>query len=257
MRKYISGGVTIVSRKIALYVIAIIAVLLYGTAGTYILGSQGNFSVHIGSFLEALYFTVVTISTVGYGDITPVTDAGRVFTITLIISGLSIFLSAVTVLSGDLLSSKIEELSTGINKSERRKLDNHIVLIGYDATNALVAQRLARQKRNFIVITGDKPTADALKAKGYSAFVADYTMRSDMEKFILHRASNILIDIRDSSKTVYVVLVVKKLAKNAKVSVFAPNSEAEAHLADLGIDTIINPVTIAADMMMDALDKGK
>ena len=89
-----------VNVKIAIYVLAIVLVLAYGTLGSYALGGN-NFNVKIGSVSESLYFTVVTISTVGYGDIYPVTTLGRYFTIVLIISGLSIFLSAVTVLSGD------------------------------------------------------------------------------------------------------------------------------------------------------------
>ena len=83
-----------VNKQVVFYVLAIASVMIYGTAGAYILGQSGNFNIHINSLVTALYFTVVTISTVGYGDITPVTEIGRIFVIILIISGLSIFLIA-------------------------------------------------------------------------------------------------------------------------------------------------------------------
>lgn len=244
-----------ISSRVLIYATAIMAVLVYGVLGSFILGQYSNFSVPIKTPIEALYFTVVTISTVGYGDIVPVTDLGRIFTIILIISGLSIFLSAITVLSGDFLSARVERLYSGLSRVERRHLKNHIVLIGYEATNQLVAERLKEQRRNFIIVTVDKLTADSLREKGYIAYLADYTNKEDMQKFMLEKASDIVVDIHDSSKTIYVVLVVKKLAKHVRVSVVVQSPEAEAHLADLEIDSLVNPTTIAADMMTKLLDK--
>jgi voltage-gated potassium channel len=244
-----------IDKRVYLYALAIMIVLAYGTFGTYELGKSSNFNVKVDSLNEALYFTVVTISTVGYGDITPVTELGRIFVIVLIISGLSIFLSAVTMLSGEFLSSRIEKIYTGLSTLDKKRLKKHIVLIGYDATNQVVAQKLKEQKRNFIIVTGDKPTVDTLKAKGYPAYLADYTIKAEMEKFELSRATDIVVDLKDSSETVYVVLVIKKLAKDVKTSVVAYSGESQEHLADLDIDNVINPITIAAGMLTDVLDR--
>ncbi len=244
-----------IKSRIAIYLSAIASVLVYGVLGTYILGQSGNFNVAISSPIEALYFTIVTISTVGYGDIVPVTEAGRIFVIILIISGLSIFLSAVTVLSSDFLSERVEKLYHGASRVDRKRMNRHIVLIGYDATNAIIAQRLAEQKRRFIIITGDKVLADELREKGYAAYIADYTSKQDMEKFLLAKATDVVIDLRDDSKTVYVVLVVRKLAKEVKISVVVHNKELEAHLADLGVGSVINPATIAAVSLTSVLDR--
>ena len=239
-----------IDRRIVFYVLAIAAVLAYGTFGTYALGQGGNFNVKVTSLNQALYFTVVTISTVGYGDITPVTGMARDFVIILIISGLSIFLSAITVLSGEFLSARVEKLYSGMGNVDKKRMRNHIVLIGYDSANELISQRLKAQKRNFVIITGDKPTAESLRKRGYPAFVEDYTSRVELEKYHLDRATDIVIDLRDSSKMVYIVLVVRKLARNVKLSVIAHNSEAESHLADLEIDSVINPVTMAVLVML-------
>ncbi len=241
------------NRQMVFYVLAMLIVFAYGTIGTYLLGHGNNFNVKVTSWNQAAYFTVVTVSTVGYGDITPITELGRIFVIILIISGLSIFLSAITILSGEFLSSRVEKLYSG-GGVDRKRMNNHIVLIGYDATNEVVSHRLKAQKRNFVVITSDKTTADSLRKKGYYAFVEDYTNKHELEKFHLHKASDIVVDLRDDPKTVYVVLVVKKLAKNARISVVANTADAETHLKDLDIANVINPVTIAADMLTKTLD---
>lgn len=244
-----------IDRRTILYIAAIIIVVAYGTIGAYILGGSGNFNVTVNSWVEALYFTIVTISTVGYGDITPTTDIARIFVMILIISGLSIFLSAITILSGEFLTARIEKLNSDSARLAKRRLSNHIVLIGYNSTNAHVAEKLKSEGRNFVLILGDKPAVDVLVNKGYPAFLADYTLKSEMERFKLGAASDIVIDLKESSETVYVVLVVKKLAKRVKISVIVPNNDAQAHLIDLEVDHVINPVTIAADMMTKVLDR--
>ena len=94
-----------------------------------------------------------------------------------------------------------------------------------------------------------------LRRKGYPAFLEDYTSKSELEKFNLEKATDIVIDIRDSSKVVYVVLVIKKIAKNARISAIAHSTDAESHLNDLEIANVINPVTITADILTKALDK--
>ena len=105
-----------IQSKILFYIVAVLGVLIFGTAGTYIIGSHGGFSVNINSPLTALYFTIVTLSTVGYGDIVPVSAAARIFVIILIVSGLTILLSAITFLGSDFMNSKIDQLSGGIVK---------------------------------------------------------------------------------------------------------------------------------------------
>ncbi len=242
-----------VSKRVQIYLFAIAAVLIYGAVGTYVLGSRSNFNIRINSWIEALYFTIVTISTVGYGDITPITDICRIFVMVLIIAGLSIFISAVTILSGEFLSSRIESLYSGAYGIDKKRLNGHIVLIGYDSINGLLAERLKRNSRNFIIVTADKTVSDMLNQKGYSAFVADYTLKADMEKFNIEKASDVIVDLRDSSKTVYVVLVVRKISKTVRLSVVAPTADVEIHLEDLNIDNIINPITIGADRLTKIL----
>ena len=240
---------------IVAYAIAIAAVIAFGVAGTYILGRSGNFNVQINSLVTALYFTVTTVSTVGYGDIVPVTEAARIFVVVLILSGLSIFLSAVTVLSSDFVNSRIERLSGRISGIEKRLLKGHIVLIGHDLTNALLAERFKAENRKFIIITADKTISDHLRELGYVSYVADATSESDMKNFKLDIARKIIIDLRDSSRTVYAAIVARSLSGSGNMIVIAPTLELERHLNDIGIKNVINPATMAAKQISGSLGR--
>lgn len=245
-------------RIVIFYALAMAAVLAYGVIGAYTLGQGSNFNVKIGSWGDALYFTISTISTVGYGDIIPVTTIAKDFVIILIVSGLTIFLGALTVLSGDFLGSKVEQLYTGVTPFDRRRFKNHVVLIGFNTINQLVAEDLKREKRNFTIIVAERSTADELRKKGYPVFVGDYTLKGELARFNLEKASDIVIDLKDNSKTVYVVLIVRKIiTANVKLSVVAPTPEAESHLSDLGVTNIISPMRMAADQLAKVLGKAR
>ncbi len=235
----------IASQVIAYAVIALLVVII-GTTITYYLGRAGNFNVKIDTPLTALYFVVVTLGTVGYGDIVPVTPIARAFVIILILVGLSVFLSAVTIISSGFVNSRIESLSGRISRMERRGLGKHIVLIGYGPTNIYIAKMLKQKGTKFIIIVSDKVTFDRIKSLGYRAYVADETLAEDMEQFELKKAKYIVIDTSDSARSLYAAIIAKNIASSRPVSVVADNPDMEKHLKGIGVEHIINPIEIAA-----------
>lgn len=244
----------------AVYVVAIIIVASYGILGTYYLGKMGEFAgfnPQKDGIISAAYFTISTISTVGYGDITPTTNTARLFVITLIIMGIGVFLSAVVTVGGDFLTGRIETLTGRIAKVESRTFNDHVVLIGTNSTNLYIAERLKESKEKFILITADKVKADKLRYNNnYLTYVADATSDTDMQRFNLDKARSVIIDVKDSSRTIYVLLVAKEIAKDTPIVVIAPSDEAERHIRSLHVaSNIINPSFIAASEISKNLFK--
>jgi voltage-gated potassium channel len=219
---------------ITVYAAILLLVVIFGTAFSYALGAT-NFNIPISNPLTALYFTIITISTVGYGDIYPVTAAGRIFTMILVLAGISTFIGAVTAISSDFMSKNVAKLSGRISGLERRTLSRHHVLIGTDFINQDIADKFRRERENFIILSADKTTADRYVDDGLRAFVADPTSETDMRKFEMHRARSIIIDLNENSLTVYALLIVRKLAPNVLTIVVAQNSEIAERVSDLGL----------------------
>ncbi|MCL5786973.1 MAG: ion channel [Candidatus Marsarchaeota archaeon] len=219
---------------ITVYAAILLLVVIFGTAFSYALGAT-NFNIPISNPLTALYFTIITISTVGYGDIYPVTAVGRIFTMILVLAGISTFIGAVTAISSDFMSKNVAKLSGRISGLERRTLSRHHVLIGTDFINQDIADKFRRERENFIILSADKTTADRYVDDGLRAFVADPTSETDMRKFEMHRARSIIIDLNENSLTVYALLIVRKLAPNVLTIVVAQNSEIAERVSDLGL----------------------
>jgi voltage-gated potassium channel len=91
-------------------VAALLLLIAYGTMGGLLLGP--GFSPPIASLQQALYFTVETMSTVGYGDILPKSDDARLFVISLIVLGLSVFATSLTAVAGPLVQSRLSRIIT-------------------------------------------------------------------------------------------------------------------------------------------------
>jgi voltage-gated potassium channel len=235
------------------YIIGMFVLLLVGTTLTYVVGQNGGFNVPITSFVTALYFTVATVTTVGYGDIFPVTDGARVFVILLIIVGISVIFGGLVQISGEFVNSRIERLSGRLTGVERRLLSDHIVLVGYGHVNAAVASILKEESRRFVLIAQDKETADMLRARDYNAYYADPTSETDMLALNLHKAERIVIDLTDSSKTVHAALVAKSLAKGRELIVVAPTPETVRYLIQLEIKYIVDPAEMAANRINNML----
>ncbi|BCS91138.1 MAG: calcium-gated potassium channel MthK [Candidatus Micrarchaeota archaeon] len=241
-------------RTIALLFLIALLVLL-GSLGVYIIGhNTDNFNVNINSFITALYFTITTLSTVGYGDIVPVSNIARLYVIFLILVGMGVFLGALSIIANDVINRDIEKITGRISMIEKRFINKHILLIGYDKVNETLINIFNR--RELAIITSDKSEADILQSYNYNAYVADPTLERDLEMFNIEKAKLIIIDLRDHSKTLYTALIAKKILESKKkeidkLYVVAYSKSLEDNLKAIGIKNIINPADMAARFILN------
>ncbi len=242
--------------EVIIYAASILFVLAFGVGGTYVIGQHGGFNIK-PSIVDAAYFTIVTMSTVGYGDIYPKSETAKLFVMVLILVGIGTFFSIIVALSGEFMSDRIAILTGRVNRFEKRLLNGHIILIGSDTTNMYLAEKLSERGERFIIITSDQSTAEHLKRLGYTAYVADATSDVDMNEFEPKRAKAIIIDVKDSSRAIYALLVAKELAAHAKIVVVSPTKDAEHHLRNIasGKAIIVNPSDIAATTITNSIFK--
>jgi voltage-gated potassium channel len=243
--------------RIAVYISLIIIVFAVGTAGVYFFGHyQAGFNEPINSFVTAAYVTVITLSTVGYGDFVPVTTGARVFIMVLIVSGLGIFLSALTFVSSEFVNARVATITGRINPFERRLLKEHIILVGSDTVNMRMAEKLKEKNMRFIILSSNKEIIEQYREQGYRAFVVDETDEEAMKKFEIGKAKSIIIDMRDKSRMVYAILIIRNLAEKSKIVAVAHNTDEEKHIRNMGASIgIVSPFEIVSNMLIKKIEE--
>jgi len=246
------------SLRIYVYIVLIAIVFLGGIAGTYIIGHYENgFNVPINSVFTASYFTVVTVATVGYGDIVPVTNEARLFVMILVVVGLGVFFSALTLVSSEFVNSRVAHLTGRLNPFEKRLLKNHVILVGSDSVNLRLAEKLKEKNVRFVMISSNSETVEELReVHGFRAFLAEETDADAMKQFEFGKAKSIIIDMRDKSHMVYAILLIRTLAEKSKIVAIAHSREEETHIRSMGAGIgIISPSEMVSNLLTQKIEE--
>lgn len=226
--------------------------------GLLVLGTIGYMSLEQFSLMDALYLTVTTVSTVGYGDVVAKTLQGRIFTIILILFGVGSAFYVFTSIFQVILEGKLRDLF-GRKGMERRidKLTGHIIVCGAGRVGNAVMERLQQEREPFIVIDQDAAILQGLIDKGILAIQGDATLDSILLKAGVERARGIITTIAHDAENVYVTLTARNLNRNPTFSIVARANRPEAieKLKRSGATNVISPEIMGGRQMVTAMTK--
>lgn len=227
-------------------------VVALGVIGNYILGISGNNYSQPMNLLNAIYFTVVTLSTVGYGDIVPITPIAKIFDIALIIMGMGAFLTALTSISSDLATNNILSLSEKLEKIGEEFTRNHVLLIGSGQVNLSLAHYLKEKKEKYVLLVSDKTEAEKLKNEGFRVYAINIISEDELMKFHPENSKLIVVDMKDMSDMIYVLVILAEIS-HVKVIAVVHDKDTEKRILTLKkikeIE-IINPSDIVASQII-------
>lgn len=182
--------------------------MIYGVLGAFLLGA--GFAPPIANLTSALYFTVVTMSTVGYGDIVPQSNQARLLVISLIVLGLTVFVTALTTVVGPAVQRRINR-SIGNRRKQMNRV-NHFIIAGDGALAQNTSRELLRRGESVLVVASkaDVPFGDA------EVMVGDPTELDVLREAGGEQARAILALSDDDSENAFVILAAHELASDAK-----------------------------------------
>lgn len=229
---------------------ATVLLLAYGVLGSLILG-QG-FSPPINDIPEAVYFTVVTMSTVGYGDIDPKSDDARLFVISLILIGITVFLTSITAVIGPLLQGRLTQI---IDPNRRRKMKrvNHFVIAGQGALARNTARELLARDRSVVVIADDED----VHFGEAEMVVGDATDLDVLRKAGVETAQAILALSDDDAENAFVILAVRELNTEAKKIASVSARKNLERVRRVQPDMIMAPNVFGSEILAMALTEEK
>ncbi len=198
----------------------------------------------VGSFFESIYWALVTMSTVGYGDITPHTTEGRVVTIILIIAGLGV-ISFFTSIIVSAFGEKMHEIRAQrvFSEVERKHID--LIICGYGRVGQVVADQLAADQRRFVLIDPLESNVRLAKQKGYLAVQGDAADSALLESLgIATQAKRLLCLTGDDVVNVYITLSARQMNPEIEIISRANHRENVTKLRLAGADHTVAPYEI-------------
>ncbi len=224
-------------------VILLVTIFLIGIAGFMILEGY--------SFIDALYMTVITISTVGYREVHPLSDAGKVFTVLLIISSFGIFVFAISNLTRYLLDGIFRNafLIRRIKK-KIEKLEKHVILCGYGRNGRQAARELRDHGQSFVIIESDPLKLEDMEEEGdYLAVEGDATHEESLLEAGVERAAALITTLPNDADNLLIVISALQFNREMKIISRASDEKAERKLKRAGATNVIMSDRIGGQRM--------
>lgn len=216
-----------------------------GTAGYYWLLPD------IG-IVDALYMTAITLSTVGFGEIAPMTPAAKIFTVFFIMLSLTVFAFGIRELTKFVLTENIfEKIKQKKMKKMTAALKDHTVICGYGRNGRQATQRLLNHDHPFVVIEQD-PTPTKTNDKINFVF-GDARQDSILEQANIKKAKNLISALPDDVDNLFVVLSARELNPDLLIVSRLTESGNRSKLERAGANHIIMPDKIGGDHMASLL----
>ncbi len=237
-----------IDRRLYFIPIVFVFILVLGTIGYHLI--EPTFT-----FFEAFYLTAINISTLGYADVKPLTTAGRVFNLIIIVMAWTGIFFVARVTGQMLIEGEIARFF-GRRRMDKKisTLSDHYIICGYGRVGRVVCEQFDRHKMPFVVIERDQEAIDEVRGKGYLLVPGDCTQDEILVSAGIDRAKGLINAVPDEADAVYTTLSARQHNQKLFIMARADSTNAEQMLKRAGADRIISPQAAAgARMAMAAL----
>jgi voltage-gated potassium channel len=194
------------------------------------------------TIVNAIYMTVITISTVGFSEVVPLTDEGKIFTIFLILTSISVFGYAVSAFSEALASGDFFK-QIKLKRVQRKidKLKNHTIVCGYGRNGMQAIVKLKNYQKEFVVIEKNKELIKVLDEESILYIEGDATTDEALNSAGIINACNLITALPSDADNLFVVLTASQLNKGCKIISRASNESSYSKLKIAGANNVIMP----------------
>ena len=228
--------------------VSVLFALSYGIVGAYLLRAQFS---GIETWTDAVYFTLVTYSTVGYGDVLPQTANAKFFTMSMILIGLTSFVTALTVLLGPMLERRMKGVLRMMSRFQKE--GGHVVVCGYSSVSESVIDELQGREVPYLVVDDREHLISHLQKKGHDALLGDATQRETLEQANVQNAQALIAAFDSDSVNTLVAITARELRDAVggkfRIVVRVEDEENVEKVRRVGADEAISPSTLGGRMM--------
>lgn len=215
-----------------------------------IIGCVGFMLIEKWSFFDSFYMTIITLSTVGFQEVHPLSNEGRFFAIFLIITGFGTFAYSLAVITSHFASGEYKNRKKQIKIAKTiSKMNNHIIVCGYGRVGHQIVKDLMLYKKKFVVIEINEEAIGLLENKQIEYVKGDATIDGVLERAGVKNANSIILALPKDTDNLFVVLSARELNPQLKIISRASGQESMRKLKIAGATNVIMPDTVGGAHM--------
>ena len=213
-------------------------------------GIAGYAVIEGWSFLDSLYMTIITITTVGYTEVHPLSTSGRIFSIFLIVGGVGGTLYIITGMIAYIIEGNLgTTLGRRRMKNRITRLRGHFILCGFGRVGEMVARIFHEEKVPFVVLENAPAGLLRLEESEYLYLEGDATTDEVLKEAGIGRARGLVAALGEDADNTYITLSGRELRPDLFIEARASSEEAEKKLRTAGADRIVSPNRLGARRM--------
>jgi voltage-gated potassium channel len=217
-------------------------------------GTAGYHFIEGWTWFDGFYMVITTLTTIGYQEVHPLSHAGRIFNVFVILGGVSLLLLGVGSLSQALLEFELQSFF-GRRRMEREigRLDGHYIICGMGRVGRSVARELARKPVPFVIVESAEAKRQRYAGENWLVVNGDATQEQTLREAQIERARGLIAATTTDATNLYIVLTARGLNPHLKIIARASEDNAEKHLLTAGADSVVSPYSFAGQRIAQSL----
>lgn len=230
------------ARRLLYIASVLLAVIAVGTVGYIVIEDW--------AFMDALFMTVTTISTVGYREVRELSEAGRIYTIFVIIGGVGVMFYSVGSFAQYLIEGQLANILGGRRmKQDISRLKDHVIICGYGQVGREVALTLSEEKIPFVVVDNNEESIKRATEDGHFCLRGNASTDEILGEAGIQQARGLIAAAGDDADNVFITLTAKGLRHDLPIVARASAEESESKLRRAGADRVILPLRLGGRRM--------
>lgn len=224
--------------NLKLIALALVVLVFVGVAGFHFIEGW--------SWFDGFYMVLTTITSIGYGEIHPLSHTGRLFNSFIIITGVGLVLLLVGGASRTLLEFELQSVF-GRRRMDREinRLTGHYIICGAGRVGRSAARELARRPLPFVVVDTNEEKLKKYSSEGWLNYLGDATQAPVLQQLRIEHARGLVAATTTDAINIYIILTARSLNPKLKIIARAAEEEAEKHLYTAGADAVVSPYRFA------------